>query len=105
MNTEQIPVITSVAVPGDERPGLREPMIVSVEAIPAALEIRDALFSEPRLGGANLKVWLRGENARVEGHVPTEEQRDIIIEIMRRFVKRIVVEVLTGDQTSYFCEA
>ena len=107
MDEGQIPIITSVAVPGEDRPGLEEPIIVSAEETPVALKIRDALLSESRLGGADLEVRVRGELATLSGTVRTEDQKDLALNIVGRFVgrDRVTDEIQTDEQTSYFCEA
>ncbi len=97
----------SVAVPGEEMPGLEEPIVVSAEETPIALKIRDALLSEPHLGGADLQVRVRDERAIISGDVRTEEQKDIALNIAGRYVgrDRVTDEIQTGGQIGYFCEA
>ena len=97
----------SVAVPSEEMPDLEEPIVVSAEETPIALKIRDALLAEPRLGGADLEVRVRGEHATISGDVRTEEQKDIAVSIAGRYVgrDRVTDEIQTGVQVSYFCEA
>jgi len=107
MNEVRIPIVTSVAWPGEELPDLSEPIVVSAQETPIALEIRDALISEPRLGGSDLQVLVRDERAIISGDVRTEEQRDIALNIAGRYVgrDRVTDEIQTGAQIGYFCEA
>lgn len=106
MDEERIPIITSVAVPGEDRPGLEEPIVVSAEETPIALKIRDALLSEPGLGGADLEVRIRGELVTLSGTARTEDQKDLALNIAGRFVgrDRVTDEIRTDEQISYFCE-
>lgn len=106
MNEERV-MTTSVAVPGADMPGMEEPIVVSSEVSSIALEIRDALLSDPRLGGADLQVRVLNDHATISGDVRTEEQKEVALKIAGRFVgrDRVIDEIQTGTQISYFCEA
>jgi len=107
MSDEETPIVTSVAVPGEETPGLEEPIVVSAEETPIALRIRDALLAEPRLGGADIAVRMHDERVTLSGDVRTEEQKDLALNIAGRYVgrDRVTDQLQTGGQISYFCEA
>ncbi len=69
--------------------------------------IRDALLTEPGLGGADIQVRMQHEQVTLSGDVRTEEQKDLALNIAGRYVgrDRVTDELQTGSQISYFCEA
>ncbi|GEM_PF-4571084 len=103
----ELPMVTSVAMPWEHEPDMEEPIVVSAEEHPLALTIRDALLTEPELGGADLEVRVRDERIVLSGIVYDEDQRERVLSIAGRFVgrKRVTDEIETGEQMSYVCEA
>lgn len=103
----ETPMITSVAMPWEHEPDMEEPIIVSAEEHPLALTVRDALLTEPELGGADLEIRLRGDSLVLSGIAYDESQRERALSIAGRFVGRrhVIDEIETGEQVSYFCEA
>lgn len=102
-----IPMTTSIAIPGRDMPDLQEPIVVSAEQSVTAVNIRDGLLSDARLGGVDLQVRMSGDNAVISGDVRTEDQRDVALSIAGHYVgpDHVKDDMQTGDQISYFCEA
>lgn len=101
MNDEEIPEVTAVSVPNGES------VIVTAEESPIAVQIRDALLADSSLAGANLEVRMRDDHAIVSGTVVSEEQKATALNIAGRYVgrDRVIDNIQTGGEISYFCEA
>lgn len=99
---------TAVVVPNPDMPELDQPIVVTAEETPTALEIRDRLLSNPRLGGSDLQVRILDGRAKISGTVLTEQQREIALGIAGSVVgnDRVDDDILTGEQAGYSaCEA
>lgn len=95
-------MVTSVAMSDS-----KNPIVVTSESSPTAIAIRDGLLSDTRLAGADLNIQVLDNHVIVSGEVESEEQRDVALNIVGRYVgrDRVYDELLTPDQISYFCEA
>lgn len=106
MNEENVPVVTSVDMPGKGSPGLREPIIISAEENATEISIRDDMLAEPGLGGVDLHIEIRNNDLIISGSIASEEQRALALDIVGRFVpgSRIVDEMALEDSSGFFCE-
>jgi len=101
MNGKEIPEVTAVSVPNGES------VVVTAEESPVAVQIRDALLAESSMAGANLEVRMRDDHAVLSGTVVSEEQKETALNIAGRYVgrDRVIDDIQTGEEISYFCEA
>lgn len=101
MNDKEIPEVTAVSVPNGES------VVVTAEESPVAVQIRDALLAESSMAGANLEVQMRDDHAILSGTVISEEQKETALNIAGRYVgrDRVIDDIQTGEEISYFCEA
>lgn len=101
MNDGEVPEVTAVSIPDGES------VIVTAEESPVAVQIRDALLAESSLAGANLEIRMRDDHAILSGTVISEEQKETALNIAGRYVgrDRVIDDIQTGEEISYFCEA
>jgi len=101
MNGKEIPEVTAVSVPNGKS------VVVTAEESPVAVQIRDALLAESSMAGANLEVRMRDDHAVLSGTVVSEEQKETALNIAGRYVgrDRVIDDIQTGEEISYFCEA
>lgn len=107
MSDEHTSIVTSIAIPGEEMPDLEEPIVISAEEVPVALEIRAALISTSTLGGATLHIATKDNNVTISGRVRSERQHELALSIAGRYVgrDRVIDRIDVEMDTSYFCEA
>lgn len=108
MHDYQKPVmVTSVAMPSPEMPDLEAPIVVSADQNPAAIRIRDALVTEPQLGGVDITVHVMKGHAEISGTMTHSDQREIVTAIASRYIplERVSNTMQMIGGTTDFCEA
>lgn len=96
------PMVTSVSLVDS-----KDVVVVSAEESPTALRIRDGLLSDARLRGIDISIRVEGGKVVLSGEIKNEDQRSAIVIVARRYVgpNRVVDDLQTPEQASYFCEA